>query len=168
MQHFLDGILRTVDELFYQLAAPPRLLAATKKMIASAELESMRAGFRVFPFRLETGKQSLVAAYKAGVMLVTGTDSGNPQMIHGPGIHRELQLWVEAGVPAEAALQAATYNGAKLLRVDDRMGLIKKGYEANLLLVDGNPLKDISVTERISTVVFKGERLDRTELFDQP
>ena len=101
-------------------------------------------------------------------MLVTGTDSGNPQMIHGPGIHRELQLWVEAGIPPEAALRAATYNGAKLLRVDDRMGLIRKGYEANLLLVDGNPLKDISVTERISMVVFKGERLDRTELFDQP
>ena len=49
----------------------------------------------------------------------------------------------------------------------DRMGLIKKGYEANLLLVDGNPLKEISVTERISMVMFKGERVDRSELFDQ-
>jgi imidazolonepropionase-like amidohydrolase len=47
------------------------------------------------------------------------------------------------------------------------MGLIKKGYQANLLLVDGNPLKDISVTERISMVMFKGERVDRSELFDQ-
>jgi len=46
------------------------------------------------------------------------------------------------------------------------MGLIKKGYEASLLLVDGNPLKDISVTERISIVMFKGERIDRSELFE--
>ncbi|HLX45904.1 MAG TPA: amidohydrolase family protein [Bryobacteraceae bacterium] len=163
-----EGKTDLLDRSMVQQAAPPRLLAATKKMIASQELESMRAAFRVFPFHLETGKQSLAAAYRAGVMLVTGTDSGNPQMIHGPGIHRELQLWVEAGVPPEAALRAATYNGAKLLRVDDRMGLIRKGYEANLLLVDGNPLKDISATERISTVVFKGELLDRTDLFDQP
>jgi len=76
-------------------------------------------------------------------------------------------LWVEAGVPAAVALQAATYNGAQLLRASDRMGLIRKGYQANLLLVDGNPLNDISVTERISMVMFKGERVDRSELFEQ-
>jgi imidazolonepropionase-like amidohydrolase len=98
---------------------------------------------------------------------VTGTDAGNPQMIHGPGIHRELQLWVAAGIPPSVALQAATYNGARLLRVDNRIGLIRKGYEASLLLVDGNPLQDISATERIQMVMFKGERVDRTELFDQ-
>ena len=157
-----------LERSLVQQSAPPRLIAATQKMIPSAGFESMRASFRGFGFSVDTGKQDLAAAYKAGVMLVTGTDSGNPQMIHGPGIHRELQLWVEAGVPPDAALRAATYNGAKLLRVDDRMGLIRKGYEANLLLVDGNPLKDISSTERISMVVFKGEELDRPELFDQP
>jgi imidazolonepropionase-like amidohydrolase len=157
-----------LDRSLVQQAAPPKLIPATKKMLASAEFEPMRAAFRIFPFNLDTVKQSLAAAYRAGVTLVMGTDSGNPQMIHGPGIHRELQLWVEAGIPPEAALRAATYNGAKLLRVDDRMGLIRKGYEANLLLVDGNPLKDISVTERISMVVFKGEELDRAELFEQP
>lgn len=47
----------------------------------------------------------------------------------------------------------------------DRIGLIRNGYEANLLLVDGNPLEDISVTERISMVISKGERIDRSELF---
>jgi imidazolonepropionase-like amidohydrolase len=104
---------------------------------------------------------------RAGVLLVTGTDSGNPGIVHGPGVHRELQLWVEAGIPAAVALQAATYNGAQLLRAADRMGLIRKGFQANLLLIDGNPLKDISVTERISMVMFKGERVDRSELFDQ-
>jgi imidazolonepropionase-like amidohydrolase len=112
--------------------------------------------------------QNLQSAMRAGVILVTGTDSGNPTILHGPGVHRELQLWVEAGVPTAVALQAATYNGAQLLRASNRMGLIKKGYEANLLLVDGNPLKDISVTERISMVMFKGERVDRSELFDLP
>ncbi len=157
-----------LDGSLVQQVAPPKLLDGTKKAIASADFDSLRAAYRAFGFNLDIAKQNLAAAYKSGVFLVTGTDSGNPQLIHGPAIHRELQLWVEAGIPNAVALQAATYNGAKLLRVDDRMGLIKKGYEANLLLVDGNPLKDISATEHIAGVMFKGERIDRSELFDQP
>ena len=102
-------------------------------------------------------------------MLVTGTDSGNPQLIHGPAIHRELQLWVEAGIPpTQSRCRPRPTTERKLLRADDRMGLIKKGYEANLLLVDGNPLKDISATEHIAAVLFKGEHIARSELFDQP
>ena len=58
---------------------------------------------------------------RAGVILVTGTDSGSPGIFHGPAVHRELQLWVEAGVPTAVALQAATYNGAQLLRASGRM-----------------------------------------------
>ena len=111
--------------------------------------------------------QNLAAAYRAGVTLAAGTDSGNPLVVHGPSVHRELQLWVEAGIPPAAALQGATYNAAKLLRADQRIGLIRKGYEANLLLVDGNPVQDISATERISTVFFKGERVNRPDLFEQ-
>jgi len=86
---------------------------------------------------------------------------------HGPGIHRELQLWVQAGIAPAAALQGATSNGARLLHADQRIGLIRKGYEASLLLVDGNPLQDISATERISTVFFKGERVNRADIFEQ-
>jgi imidazolonepropionase-like amidohydrolase len=52
-------------------------------------------------------------------------------------------------------------------RLAGRIGLIRKGYDASLLLVDGNPMQDISATERISTVFFKGERVDRSTLFDQ-
>ena len=88
-------------------------------------------------------------------------------VVHGPGVHRELQLWVEAGIPPAAALQGATYNSARFLHADQRIGLIRKGFEANLLLVDGNPLQDISATERISTVFFKGERVNRADIFDQ-
>jgi imidazolonepropionase-like amidohydrolase len=100
-------------------------------------------------------------------MLVTGSDSGNPLVIHGPAIHRELQLWVQAGIPIPVALQAATYNAARLLRIENRTGLIRKGLEANLLLVDGNPLTDIKQTESIQRVIFKGERIDRPDLFEK-
>ena len=61
-------------------------------------------------------------------------------VFHGPTVHRELQLWVEAGIPPAVALQAATLNAARLLRADARIGLVVKGHDANLLVVDGDPL----------------------------
>ena len=116
---------------------------------------------------LETGKKNLLRAYRAGVTLVTGSDAGNLLVIHGPTVQQELALWVQAGIPAAAALQAATYNAARALRADNRIGAIEAGRDANLLLVDGDPLSDISATERISLVVYKGERIRRSSLFDQ-
>jgi imidazolonepropionase-like amidohydrolase len=64
-------------------------------------------------------------------------------------------------------LQAATGNAARLLGAGSRIGRIAPGLEASLLLVDGNPLEDITATERISLVIFKGERIRRSKLFDQ-
>ena len=162
-----QGKLELFDRSLVQQVGPKKLLDSTKKYLQAQDSEKMRGGLGAYAMLLKHGGENLAAALRAGVPLVTGTDSGNIGVVHGPGIHRELQLWVEAGIPAGVALQAATYNAAQLLRASDRMGLIKKGYEANLLLVDGNPLKDISVTERISMVMLKGERIDRSELFDQ-
>lgn len=111
-------------------------------------------------------RDNLVRAWKAGVPLVTGSDAGNMLVFHGPTVHREMQLWVEAGIPPAVALQAATFNAARLLRADERIGLITAGRAANLLVVDGDPTKDITATERISLVVIKGERVRRSDLFD--
>jgi ABC-type phosphonate transport system ATPase subunit len=61
---------------------------------------------------------------------------------------------------------AATWNAAKLLRAETRIGLVQPGYDASLLVVDGDPTRDVSATERISSVIFKGERVRRVELFD--
>ena len=167
MRALVKGDGSVLERSLLQQTAPPELLQATKKMLASSGLSEMRAAYGSFPASMAMGEKNLLAAQHAGVMLVAGTDAGNPLVFHGPGIHREMQLWVAAGVPPAVALQAATYNNARLLGVDNRIGLIKKGYEASLLLIDGNPLQDISATEHISLVVFKGERVDRSELFDQ-
>ncbi|MGA3204531.1 MAG: amidohydrolase family protein [Bryobacteraceae bacterium] len=162
-----QGKFEMLDRTLVQQVVPKKLLDSTRQFLQSPAGEKMRAGLGKYPVSMAICNQNLLAAMRAGVMLVTGTDSGNPTLFHGPALHRELQLWIEAGIPPAVALQAATYNGAQLLRASDRMGLIKKGYEADLLLVDGNPLKDISVTERISMVMLKGERISRSELFDQ-
>jgi imidazolonepropionase-like amidohydrolase len=127
----------------------------------------MRAQTGALHHGIELGKQNLLAAYHAGVTLVTGSDAGNLMVVHGPTIHRELQLWVQAGVPAEVALKAATGDAAKALGAGDRIGMLRKGYDATVVLLNGNPLKDISATEQISMIVFKGEHIDRPGLLDQ-
>jgi imidazolonepropionase-like amidohydrolase len=88
-------------------------------------------------------------------------------VIHGPTVQEELLLWTQAGIPPAVGLQAATYNAARTLGADSRFGSIEAGREANLLLVDGDPLADISVTERVSLVIFRGERVRRNTLLDQ-
>jgi imidazolonepropionase-like amidohydrolase len=74
---------------------------------------------------------------------------------------------VRAGIPPAVALQGATYNAARLLRAENHIGSIRRGNDADLLVVDGNPIEDIGAVERISIVFFKGEQLDRSDLFNQ-
>jgi imidazolonepropionase-like amidohydrolase/ABC-type multidrug transport system permease subunit len=167
MQAFVAGKTDLLDRSLVQQVIPRQWFAQAKESLNAPGAQAARKAIGAYPFRLDLAKQNLADAYRAGVTLVSGTDAGNPLVIHGPGVHRELQLWVEAGIPPAAALQGATYNAARLLRADQRIGLIRKGYEASLLLVDGNPLQDISATERISTVFLKGERVDRSSLFEQ-
>lgn len=154
-----EGNPEPLNRALVQQVGPASLIEATKKALKPDP---------DFPtVDLKQGEENLVAAWKAGVTLVTGTDSGNMLLIHGPALHRELQLWVQAGLPPVVALQAATGNAAKLLRMQDRIGLIAKGRDADIVLVDGNPLEDIQRTESIQTIFFKGERIDRPDLFDQ-
>jgi len=167
LQAFVNKDTSPLDRSLVRQVITAATLDQAKAAMKSPELAQMIAGYAAYPFKYEFAEKNLQAAYRAGVTLVPGTDAGNPLMVHGPGLHRELQLWVKAGIPPAVALQAATYNAARLLRAENRFGLVKQGLEADLLLVDGNPLDDISATERISTVLFKGERIDRSKLFDQ-
>jgi len=154
-----EGRADPLNRSLVQQIGPPSLLKGTKA--------AMKAHPEAVNVSLATAKQNLKHAYDAGAVLVVGTGSGSPLTIHGPAIHRELQLWVQAGIPAKVALEAATARAAKLLGTSDHAGLIRKGYDATLLVVDGNPTEDIAATERISNLMFKGERLRRGDLFDQ-
>jgi imidazolonepropionase-like amidohydrolase len=112
--------------------------------------------------------ENLRNLHAAGVTLVLGTDAGNAGTFHGPGVHREMEIWKNAGIPAADILKAVTLNNAQLLGAADRIGRIAPGYDASFLILDGNPLDDIAVTRRISDVFLKGERIRRSELFKQP
>jgi imidazolonepropionase-like amidohydrolase/ABC-type multidrug transport system permease subunit len=164
---FVAGKTDLLKRSLVQQVGPPELLRGTEAAMASADMESMRKSMAQYPTDMAIAIDNLKRAQGHGVLLVTGSDAGNPLVIHGPTVQHEMQLWVKAGISPTVALQAATLNAARLLRVDNHVGSIRSGNDADLLVVDGNPLEDMTATERISMVVFKGERIDRTGLFDQ-
>jgi hypothetical protein len=89
--------------------------------------------------------------HAAGVPLVAGTDS-----LAGFMLHRELELYVKAGVPAGEAVRIATENGARYAGVLADRGTIERGKRADLILVDGDPTQDISAIRKVSYVLKDG------------
>ena len=98
-------------------------------------------------------QQTFTNAYKAGVNIAYGTDTGVSE--HGDN-GGEFALMIKAGMPAIEAIRSATYHAAKLLRVDDQLGTIEAGKLADLVAVKGDPLKDISLMTNISFVMKDG------------
>ena len=95
----------------------------------------------------------------AGATILAGTDAPNPGTAHGVSLHDELALLVEAGLSPTQALTAATANPARAFQLPDR-GRIAVGLRADLLLVDGDPTKDIFATRHIAGVWRGGVRFD--------
>ena len=92
---------------------------------------------------------------KAGVRLAMGVDGASPNWMVGVSA-RELELLVKAGLTPQQALAAATMNGAALLRKDRELGSIAPGYFADLVAVDGDPLKNIGLIDNVRWVMKDG------------
>lgn len=165
--NFAKGDTTLLKRSLVQQVTPKDLLDGTEKAATSDQFKGLREGLSHYPMSMQTGGNNLLKAWRAGVMLVTGSDAGNFLVMHGPTVQHEIELWVAAGIPVDVALQAATYNAAKLLRVDHRIGTIEKGKEASLFIVDGNPLQDVRALSSISVVLMKGEYVARREIFEQ-
>jgi imidazolonepropionase-like amidohydrolase len=97
------------------------------------------------------------------VRLLAGSDSLDRYNFVGTSIHRELQMLVSAGLTPLEALQTATLNPAKFL-ARMQSGRISNGYRADLVLLDGDPTKDIANTSKITAVVLGGRFFAREEL----
>ncbi len=167
LSDFAHGNVELLKRSLAQQVTTKELLTGTEKAASSQEMKKMRDGLARYPLSLEQGSRNLLKAWHAGVMLVTGSDAGNFLVLHGPTVQREVELWVAAGLPPEVALQGATGNAAKLLRADQRIGTVEVGKEATLLIVDGNPLQDVKALSSVSVVLLKGERVNRTTIFEQ-
>lgn len=102
----------------------------------------------------------------AGVSILAGTDAGFLNSFNYPGIglHDELQIFVDGGLTPLQALQASVINGPRFLGKSERYGAVAPGKAADLLILDRNPLTDISATRQIGGIVLKGQYFDRGAL----
>jgi imidazolonepropionase-like amidohydrolase len=91
------------------------------------------------------------ALYDAGITIVAGTDC-----TAGFCLHRELELYSQAGIPNAQILRIATYVPAQVMHREDRLGAIAPGKLADLILVDGDPVADIAALRRVALVMKNG------------
>ncbi len=107
----------------------------------------------------------LVKAFReAGVPIVTGTDAGVSGVVWGFSLHDEMELLVKAGLTTEEALASATRLPAMWLGIEDKIGTAEAGKYADLILLDANPLDNISNTRKISGVFVNGRWISRKEI----
>jgi len=101
---------------------------------------------------------------RAGVMMMAGTDSPDPYVFPGFSLHDELELLVKSGLNTTQALQAATFYPALFMTKLDRYGVVETGHVADLVVLDDDPIKDISNTRKISALILGGRYFGRNEL----
>ena len=102
-------------------------------------------------------------AKHAGAHIVTGSHSSVPHAERGWAYQRELELLVAGGLTPAEALVAATLENARFFRIADRLGSVEAGKLADLILIDGDPLKDIAAMRRVKRVMLNGEWVEQIE-----
>lgn len=132
------------------------------KRAAGDSKEAIALRHQVF----EKAASLLPLLQKAGVTIIAGTDAGYLNSFDYPGIglHDELGLLVKYGLTPLQALQASIINGPAYFKMNNQYGRIDKGFYADLLILDANPLIDISNTKKIRGVMVKGKYLSRNDL----
>jgi hypothetical protein len=118
--------------------------------------EEMAEAKRAFPVMLEI----IRVFHEKGVLLTAGTDYLNPWMTPGVAYHRELELFVRAGIPPADVLRIATRNGAEGLGILKETGTIEVGKAADLVVLEADPLASISNTRKIERVFLRGREVD--------
>jgi imidazolonepropionase-like amidohydrolase len=113
----------------------------------------------VYPDVFSGLKKTVKKLHDAGVNIAAGTDSGTPGVVIGKGLHKELELMVEAGISPMETIIAGTRNAADNLGKASELGTIESGKFADIITVSGDPLKDIRDTREIKLVIKDGKIL---------
>ncbi|MFH1531193.1 MAG: amidohydrolase family protein [Pseudomonadota bacterium] len=134
-----------------ELAAAP--VGTVDPAAMQARKEKMRS-------RIPVMQANLKILWDAGVIVAAGTDAGNIGTVHGPAMHRELELLVAAGLTPGEVLVAATRNAAQIFAAAPDFGTVTPGKLADFLILDADPLADVRALRRIHRVVLGGRVLD--------
>ncbi len=143
---------------------------------ANVEISSFEPGFAKAPYTLtsligtasgrgSSNRDQLAAIrrlYEAGVPIVAGTDKAVP----AHSLHRELELYVQAGIPPMDVIRLATSGAARVMGMADQVGTVEPGKRADLILVDGNPLENFAALRRVTRVIEQGRMYDTGELWE--
>jgi imidazolonepropionase-like amidohydrolase len=126
---------------------------------ATSQYAGWKKGASPEPAGITRKRASFKAALDAGVTVLSGSDVG--VFTHGDNA-RELELMVDYGMPAVAALKSATSVGARVLHLENRIGQIREGLLADVMAIDGDPTREIAALRRVKfvmkggTIVFEG------------
>ena len=129
-----------------------RLKNRTPESIASARI--------LYQKKLEMIK----AMHRAGVKMLAATDALVWYVFPGFSLHDELELFVQSGLSPMEALQTATRNPAIYLGLTDIVGTVEEGKKADVVLLEANPLENISNTKRIAAVIVGGRLIPKSSL----
>ena len=124
--------------------------------LTPAEQSNLDEGYRGFDVRLEDSRRMI----EMGLKVITGSDSSWSDYPLGNTPY-ETECLAMAGYSPMQALQSVTRNSAASIGVDDRVGTLEPGKEADLIVVDGNPAKDVDALWNVAEVFFAGKKVDR-------
>jgi imidazolonepropionase-like amidohydrolase len=162
--------IRQPDRLLEELAARRIVVCPTLGWAPGVSLAippAMAARMAQAGITLEAFRAAVGRLHRAGVRLVAGSDAGiAPAKAHGV-LPEWVVALVAAGVPAADALASATSGAALACGLGDRKGRLRAGYDADLLLVDGDPLADAGALRRVVGVMLRGTMADRVERWRQ-
>lgn len=154
----LDGVMS--DAEVHQMVKDSRISIPTLVMM---NVTAISKGLD-----LENACKTVVALHRSGVPILAGTDANSApgvpaQVSHGISLHEELELLVRCGMSTTEALRAATSVPAKHFGLCDR-GVIQPGYRADLVLIGGNPIENITATKSIQKVWIAGQEFKRSQV----
>lgn len=146
----------------------PELTEDEQAFLSPMQVQTLGMSFgREIPgYSLAVAMENTGRFHAAGVPILAGSDAPNPGTAHGVSLHDELGLLVRSGLTETEALTAATSTPARLFGLDGR-GVIQAGARADLVLVEGDPTREIGTTRNIRHILKNGHAIART-LAEQP
>lgn len=139
----------------------PMLPAEFKRGFYYGGLPTMKGHEAEYKQSFDNMLKMLKALYDAGVTIVPGTDD-----FPGFALHRELELYALAGIPNAEVLKSATFTSATVAGKEKEFGTVEVGKTANLILIDGDPLKNISDVRRVELTIKNGNLYEPKKLYN--